>query len=193
VLLTGGDYIDPGLYSAKPSAKVRKTLSAADPIRDLVEVSLIREVFQQCKPMLAICRGQQILNVAFGGSLVLDIPAELPAARDHCRMDLKDRVAHEVKLADDSLLSKIFGRMVLGVNSTHHQAVKAAVRPFRVTARSPDGVIEAMELDLAERHLLPYLLAVQFHPERLIQRHTEFLELFRSFARACASGTKRSI
>jgi putative glutamine amidotransferase len=193
VLLTGGDDIQPSLYSARLTPKLRKTVSVADPARDLAEVSLIKEVFRQRKPLLAICRGQQMLNVAFGGSLIVDIPTELPKALPHCRMDAKDRPVHGIDLAPGSMLAEIFGKRQLQVNSTHHQAVRRAIRPFRVVGASPDGVIEAMELDLADRHLLPYLLAVQFHPERLIQRHPEFLEIFRTFARACASVKKTSI
>lgn len=190
VLLTGGDDIQPNLYTGKLSPALRRTLSPADPARDLAEISLIREVFAQRKPLLAICRGQQILNVAFGGGLIVDIPSQLPKAENHCRMDLKDRVAHSIVLSDDCLLRRVFGKRTLGVNSTHHQAVLEPVAPFRATAQSADGLVEAMELGLADRHLLPYLLAVQFHPERLIRRFPEFLEVFRTFTRACASDAK---
>jgi putative glutamine amidotransferase len=190
VLLTGGDDIQPELYSGSVSKALRKTLSEVDPARDLAEIALIREVFLQRKPLLAICRGQQILNVAFGGSLIIDIPSQVSRSQDHCRTDRKDRVVHAIELAPDSILARLFHRTTLGVNSTHHQAVRDVARPFRVVAQSREGIVEAMELDLAERHLLPYLLAVQFHPERLIQRYPEFLELFRSFTRACVSGRK---
>jgi putative glutamine amidotransferase len=79
------------------------------------------------------------------------------------------------------------------VNSTHHQAVREVAAPLRVTARSPDGVVEGMELGLAEGHLLPYLLAVQFHPERLIPQFPEFIEVFRTFVNVCALVRKKSI
>jgi putative glutamine amidotransferase len=190
VLLTGGDDIQPELYSPKLPPRLRKTVSPADRVRDLAEILLIREVFEQRKPLLAICRGQQILNVAFDGELIVDIPSQVPGAANHCRMDRKDRVVHQVELVKGSLLRQLLGKSACGVNSTHHQAVKQVVHPFRVAARSPDGIVEAMELDLAERHLLPYLLAVQFHPERLIERYPEFLELFRSFTRACGLGRR---
>jgi putative glutamine amidotransferase len=193
VLLTGGDDIQPSLYTTRLPVGVRRTLGPPDPPRDAADLCLVREVFSQKKPLLAICRGHQILNVAFGGSLVADIAKQVPGALRHCRMDKKDEVVHEVQLAKDSLLARILGTRPLRVNSTHHQAVAQAAGPFRVTARSPDGVVEAMELGLAEQRLLPYLLAVQFHPERLIKRYAGFLELFRSFTRACLPERKKSI
>lgn len=193
VLLTGGDDIQPELHSPSLPPRLKRTVGLTDPIRDLAELSLIHEVFAQRKPLLAICRGHQMLQVAFGGKLIVDIPSEVPKAINHSRMSLKDRVAHEIELGRDTTLSQIFGKSRLGVNSTHHQAIRSPVRPFRAAARSSDGIIEAIELGLAERHLLPYLLGVQFHPERLIEGNPEFLELFRSFARACVSARKASI
>jgi putative glutamine amidotransferase len=193
VLLTGGDDIQPGLYRQGVPARLKKTVGPSDPARDLGEIALIREVFRQRKPLLAICRGQQILNVAFGGKLFVDLAGEVPGALDHCRMDRKNEVVHSIRVEKDSLLAQACGRLELGVNSTHHQAVRGPAPPFRVTGRSSDGVIEAMELDLAEGHLLPYLLAVQFHPERLIQQYPEFVEVFRQFARVCALRKKDAI
>jgi putative glutamine amidotransferase len=192
-MLTGGDDIQPRLYTPRLSPRLKKTVSPADPARDLSELVLIQEVFRQRKPLLAICRGHQILNVALGGTLIVDIPKQRPEALNHKRMDRKDKIVHDVRLEPDSLLAQIFGRPVLGVNSTHHQAVAQVARPFRVTAVSADGIIEALELRRADRSMLPYLLSVQFHPERLVNGYPEFLELFRSFAEACASQSKRSV
>ena len=188
VLLTGGDDVQPDLYHpADLPPELRKTVGPSDPARDWAELNLIRETFRQRKPLLAICRGHQILNVAFGGELIVDIRLELPGALNHGRMDRKDEVAHEVEVVEDSTLFRILRKKVLGVNSTHHQGVREAVPPLRPVAVSGDGVIEAMELGLADRGLLPYLMAVQFHPERLIQRYPEFLGIFRSFTSACVS------
>jgi len=193
VMLTGGDDVMPELFKARLSPRLRATVSGTDPARDLTEMLLLAETFRRRKPLLAICRGQQVLNVAFGGKLIVDIPSEVPGAINHCRMDRKDAVVHPIQLAEGSLLAQIFGTTKLGVNSSHHQAVREAVCPFRVSARSQDGVIEAMELSLAERRLLPYVLAVQFHPERLIKRYPEFLKVFWSFTRACMSCRKKAI
>jgi putative glutamine amidotransferase len=193
VLLTGGDDIQPKLYAPRLSRRLQKTVSPADPARDLSELLLIQEVFRQRKPLLAICRGHQLLNVAFGGTLIVDIPSQKPKTIDHTRTDLKDRIVHDVELKPDSMLAQIFGKLTLGVNSTHHQAVARVAEPFRPSAVSSDGIIEALELNGSDRRLLPYLLAVQFHPERLIDRHPEFLGLFRSFVEACASQSKAPV
>ena len=193
VLLTGGDDVQTELYAPKVPQKLKKTVMHADPARDFTELALIQEIFRQQKPLLAICRGQQILNVAFGGDLIVDIPTQKPEALRHKRYDAKSRPVHEIALAPDSLLAELLGKQNIGVNSTHHQAVDNVAVPFRVSARSADGIIEALELNLAERHLLPYLLAVQFHPERLLERCPEFLALFRSFVEASASRSKKSI
>ncbi|MCI0535644.1 MAG: gamma-glutamyl-gamma-aminobutyrate hydrolase family protein [Verrucomicrobiales bacterium] len=193
VLLTGGDDVQTGLYAPNLPPKLKKTVLQADPARDWAELAVIEEVFRQQKALLAICRGQQILNVAFGGDLIVDIPSQLPRALRHKRFDMKSREVHEVTLAPDSLLAELFGTRQIGVNSTHHQAVGRVAKPFRVTAQSADGIIEALELNLAERHLLPYLLAVQFHPERLLERRPQFPALFRSFIEASASRSKRLV
>ena len=134
-----------------------------------------------------------MLNVAFGGTLYVDVGLEVPKALRHNCLERKNELVHPLTVVEDSLLCRHLGKTVKGVNSTHHQAVRKAAKPFRVTGRSPDGVIEAMELGLAERHLLPYLLAVQFHPERLLGRYPEFLKIFRSFIGACAWRRKESI
>lgn len=191
--MTGGDDVQPRLYTSKLPPRLKKKVSPADPARDLSELLVIQEVFRQRKPLLAICRGQQILNVALGGTLIADIPSEKPQAINHGRTDLKDKIVHSVRLEPDSLLSRILGQHSVGVNSTHHQAVARVAEPFRPTAVSPDGIIEGLELSRADRRWLPFLLAVQFHPERLIERHPEFLGLFRSFIEACASKAKRSV
>jgi putative glutamine amidotransferase len=193
VMLTGGDDIQPKLYTSKLPARLKKTVSPADPARDLTELVLIHEVFRQRKPLLAICRGQQILNVALGGTLVVDIPSAKPRALNHGRSDLKDKIVHKIDLEPSSHLSQIFGKRILGVNSSHHQAVARLAKPLRVTARSADGIVEAVELGRADQEWLPYLIGVQFHPERLIARHREFLKLFRSFTEACTAVSKKNL
>lgn len=196
VMLTGGDDVNPGLYTTNLSPQLKKTVSPADHARDLAELLLIQETFRQRKPLLAICRGQQLLNVAFGGTLIVDIGMQKTGATNHSRSDLKDRIVHEIDLAPESLVAKIFGKRRLGVNSSHHQAIDDLASLFRVTAVSPDGIVEAIELQPAQRSRLPFLLAVQFHPERLIKRHPEFLRLFERFTqacRACRLGSKKTV
>ncbi len=191
VLLTGGDDINPDLYKKKLSPALRKTVIMPPDAksRDLRELILIQEVFQQRKPLLAICRGFQMLNVAFGGELVVDIPTQLPGAVNHQRTDRAgEALTHEVPLTAGSMLSKITGKKALGVNSSHHQGVLETAEPFTAVARTKDGIVEAMELKPEAANgspRPPFFLAVQFHPERLV-KHREHLAIFSRFAEACA-------
>jgi putative glutamine amidotransferase len=185
VLLTGGDDIDPNLYTADLPARVARTVHRESPERDAFELQLIEEVFRQRKPLLCICRGHQILNVALGGTLYADIKLQIPQAQNHCRTDKKSQVVHDVRCAAGSLMAGIAGNDRLGVNSTHHQAVARIAKVLRATAVSDDGIIEGLELAPDARGLMPFLLSVQFHPERLFGQHAEHLNLFRRFIRAC--------
>jgi putative glutamine amidotransferase len=188
VLITGGDDIDPRLYAARLPRSIRKTVNITPDSgeRDFRELLLIQEVFRQHKPLLAVCRGHQILNVALGGTLIADIPRQWPGAQAHGRNEERDRVVHDVRLTPGSLLAKIVGGLKLGVNSTHHQAVARVAPPLRVTASSDDGIIEGLELKSGGSRWLPFLLSVQFHPERLEDRYPAHQAIFRTFARACA-------
>ena len=185
VLLSGGDDIQPEIYLDEVPVGLRRTVKVVDPVRDVHELVLIREVFRQRKPLLAICRGHQLLNIALGGTLLVDIGRQRPEAIKHDCMDRKDQPVHKAALTPDSLLAKMTGKRVLGVNSTHHQAVDRVADLLRVTASGPDGIVESLELAGSERGIVPFLLSVQFHPERLYERHPEFLELFRSLILAC--------
>jgi len=188
ILLTGGDDVEPRLYAnGLPKKALREVDITPDGgRRDLRELILIDEVFKQHKPLLAICRGHQILNVALGGTLIADIPTQLPKALNHRRSDKKHEIVHEVRLTPGSLLAKITGRQKLGVNSTHHQAVGEVAEPLQVAAVGVDGVIEGLELKPGGSRWLPMLLSVQFHPERLMDRYRDHGKIFRVFTRACA-------
>ena len=193
VMLTGGDDVQPKLYANHLPPKLRRTVGPADPARDLSELLLIDEVFRQRKPLLAICRGQQILNVALGGTLIVDISMQVPGALKHNRLDRKDEIVHKVALTPGSVLNKISGKQTLGLNSSHHQAVGRLGELLRVTGFSPDGIVEGLELAETAAGWLPWLVAVQFHPERLFEEHDVFLELFRNFTRACIANRKRPV
>lgn len=191
IVLTGGDDVDPKLYTKSLPDAVGRTVQRAHAARDSFEILLIFEAIRQHKPLLCICRGHQILNVALGGTLFADIPLQIPRAQNHSRTDLKDKVVHEVACEQGSLLARSAGGGRLGVNSSHHQAVDEVGRGLRVTARSPDGVIEGLEPAPESGGALPWLLAVQFHPERLFDRHVEHLEIFRALIRACRHERRR--
>lgn len=184
VLLTGGDDINPDLYNPKLPRKIRKTIEQTPDggARDMRELLLIEEVFRQKKPLLAICRGAQMLQVAFGGQLLADIPQQQPSRVNHRRLDAPLELVHEVALTPGSLVSKICKTSVLGVNSTHHQGILEPAEPLVATGKAPDGMVEVMEL---RAPLLPFFLAVQFHPERLLHKHVRYKNIFRSFVAAC--------
>jgi putative glutamine amidotransferase len=195
VLLTGGDDINPDLYAENLPKAIRRTVSQTpdDGARDWVELVLIDEVFSQHKPLLAICRGHQMINIALGGDLVADIQQQIPGALNHQRLDKASKIVHEVSLTHGSLLSKIAGNRKLSVNSSHHQAVIKAAEPLMATALSKDGLIEAMELKPEASHMLPYFLSVQFHPERLAGQHAEHQAIFQSFIKACVRQIRRKL
>jgi putative glutamine amidotransferase len=191
VLFSGGDDINPALYAKEVPAELLKTVEMPPDVksRDLRELILIEEIFEQGKPMLAICRGFQMLNVAFGRELIVDIPSQVPGAVNHARADKEgEKLTHEVPLTAGSLLSRITGRKSLGVNSSHHQGVLEPAEPFAAVARTEDGIVEAMELRPGQTNgspQLPFFLAVQFHPERLV-KHPEHQAIFSGFVKACA-------
>lgn len=191
VLMTGGDDIDPKLYARDLPQSLAKTVGPTDADRDVWEALMIAEIFQRQKPLFGICRAHQMLNVAFGGTLIVDIPTQMPKALNHSQMDRKTEPVHDVAIAPDSMLARITGRQSLGVNSTHHQAIDRLAGPLRAVATSSDGIIEAVELKM--KGSLPFLLAVQFHPERLIDNSEVFLQIFRSFIEACSHPRPKNI
>ena len=178
ILLPGGGDVLPSIYgeAAHPS------FSAAEPGRDEYELELTRRALEADVPLLAICRGIQVLNVACGGTLVQDILEQLPRALNHTLKDPPFAIAHDIWITQGSLLDRVLRERVEGdtcpVNSRHHQAVKATGEGLVVTATAPDGVIEAIE-DPSRR----FCLGVQWHPENFY-RTGEFRDVFEAFLAA---------
>jgi putative glutamine amidotransferase len=195
VLLTGGEDVDSRFYAKKLPPRLRRTVTVTPDggARDLRELMLIDQTFVQHKPLLAICRGHQMLNVALGGTLVPDIRIELPQAINHRRMDQRSEIVHTVRLTEAGVLAKITGKRSMGVNSTHHQAVGRVAAPLEVIARSDDGVVESMQLKPNPARMLPFLLSVQFHPERLANRYAEHRAIFAAFTQACVLHRERRL
>jgi putative glutamine amidotransferase len=163
LLLAGGDDVDPASYGHER----RPWLGVTTPLRDEVEIALARRAIEERMPLLGICRGIQSLNVALGGTLYQDIAAELPDALDHREgWDLQrtDVLAHPILVERDSWLAARLGTTELQVNSLHHQALRDVAPALRVTARAPDGVVEAVEGGPG------FVAAVQCHPEELVER-----------------------
>ncbi len=162
LVLQGGVDISPTNYGEKPLKKAW----AGDLKRDQYELALVKEFHQQNKPILGICRGHQLLNVAFGGSLYQDIKTFVPKALTHRDAVLYDQVWHEVKFSKDGLLAKIYkNTRNRKINSVHHQAVKELGKGLVIDAISPkDNVVEAILLK-QEKRSDPFCLGVQWHPE----------------------------
>ena len=159
-VFSGGGDVDPALYGGHLDA----TVHSIDPERDDFERALIPLVLEADKPLLAICRGAQILNVALGGSLYEDIPSALPAALRHDWYPNipRDYLAHTVEIEPGSRLAEILGTRKLRTNSLHHQAIRQPAPGLEVVARAEDDVIEAVELP-GKR----FAIGVQWHPECL--------------------------
>lgn len=170
LVLTGGEDVAPDRYGASPHPR----LGDVDPSRDAAEVALIDGARQRGLPILAICRGIQILNVALGGTLYQDLDSERPGPVPHSDETLR----HEVRVAAGSLLERTLGARSATVNSRHHQAIRDLAPGLKAVAWAEDGVIEAAEPKSATD---PWIVAVQWHPEDLTER-----ALFEGFARAVA-------
>ncbi|MCW8995780.1 MAG: gamma-glutamyl-gamma-aminobutyrate hydrolase family protein [Psychromonas sp.] len=177
LLLSGGDEdVQPHHYGEGPL----RGLNNVSPDRDLWEFALIKAAIRQNKPILGICRGCQILNVAFGGNLYQSLRLQYPGTGEHYpRKTEMHHLYHSVKIATDSLLYKLFGEKLM-VNSFHNMALKDIAPCFKVTARSSEGVIEGVE---SQEH--PFVVGVQWHPEALTKHHPHFVELFKAHISAC--------
>ena len=184
VLLTGGDDLAPALHRPDVSAELLARCDCAEPARDLMELTILDELFKTPKPLLAICRGHQLVNVALGGTLYVDLPSERPGHVIHAQMARRFEVVHSVEVLSGSAMRALYRRPSLGVNTTHHQAIHRLAEPLAATLLAPDGVIEGTELRPEHAGLLPWFRSVQFHPERLFDRHPEHACLFASFTGA---------
>jgi putative glutamine amidotransferase len=122
---------------------------------------------------------------ALGGRLIADIRRQVPGALNHQCLDKTGELVHEVSLTAGSLLARIAGKRILGVSSSHHQAVLEPAEPLMATARSSDGIVEAMELRPEAVRRAPFMLSVQFHPERLTEHYAEHRAIFLRFVQAC--------
>ncbi len=180
LVLTGGEDVDPARYGEKRHAKVLSVNAA----RDATEAALIKEAQKRGTPVLAICRGIQILNVALGGSLVQDISSQCETDIAHDDEGPRDARSHEISIEPDSLIAAAVGAEHVAVNSFHHQSVKRVADGMRVTARSPDGIIEGLES--TNEHW--WVMAVQWHPEEMTDSAEPWDRgLFKAFARKLES------
>jgi putative glutamine amidotransferase len=176
LLLTGGDDVHPRHYQ-------QEWFDVGVPVaseRDDFEMPLTRAYLSTGKPILAICRGIQLVNVIMGGTLIQDIP-HFVGSTHHSQTDPTGVPTHQVQVDENCRLARIFNGSIIDVNSHHHQCLDRVAAGLRVVARSEEGIIEAVE---HEHH--PYLMAVQWHPERLGTERWLHQELFDDFVRAAS-------
>ncbi|MGE3909679.1 MAG: gamma-glutamyl-gamma-aminobutyrate hydrolase family protein [Chloroflexota bacterium] len=179
MLFPGGLDVHPARFGEA----IHPTVTVDEPL-DGLELQLAQWATEREVTTLGICRGQQLLNVALGGSLIQDLPTE-GIQHPQSEAAIRDHLAHTIDVLPDSRLAAIFEATSFEVNSFHHQAVKALGRGLTPVAWSPDGVIEAVE---STEH--PWLLAVQFHPENLVASHEPSRRLFEAFVAACAERSR---
>jgi putative glutamine amidotransferase len=175
VLLTGGGDIDPVRYGESPVPQ----LGPVDPERDEAELTLARWALEDDKPLLAICRGEQVLNVAAGGSLYQDLPTQWPKGVNH--NESRDRgirglATHVLDVVPGTRLEEAVGSGALPVNTHHHQAVKELGAGLVVSGRAEDGVVEAIE---SAQH--GWIVGIQCHPEMMWHEHAWAARLFSAF------------
>lgn len=184
VLLPGGPDVDPAYYGEErhPATKI------IDDARDTLELTLARWMYEDDRPLFGICRGHQVINVAFGGTLVQDIPSEIVTELPHETPDTLPRstIRHEVMLDPDSRIASILGRTHVAVNSLHHQSVERPAPGVAITGYSPDGIVEALEAPDKR-----FVLSVQWHPEDLYGGDEAMRRLFESFVEAARESAVR--
>ena len=175
-VFTGGQDVDPALFGQE---KIPECGYQA-PLRDNQEIWMLRRLRELDKPVLGICRGLQIMNVAFGGTLIQDIPAQCPSAVTHLQQMPYELPHHQVTILRDSLLYSLVRKEHLSVNSMHHQAASQVASDFRITAWAEDGVVEAIELP--DRR---FFLGVQWHPEHMWKDYPSARSIWRGLVDAC--------
>ena len=175
-LFSGGCDIEPSRFGEQ----TKETCGNIQKRRDYLEFTIFRMVFEKKKPIMAICRGIQVINVALGGTLYQDIPTEIPSEIPHRQKEPRTEPSHEVKILSDTPLMELIGKERMPANSFHHQAIKALGKGLEVMALADDGVIEAVYYN-GENYILGY----QWHPERLSKFENGNRTLFDDFINAC--------
>ncbi len=176
LLLPGGVDVNPSAYGARADPT-----SEWDDRIDELEFRLVRWALERKLPVLGICRGLQVLNVALGGTLVQDLPSQRPEGVQHPRQGPRFSLTHRLTIVPGSRLSAALGEAQVRVNSLHHQGVDRLAPGLTISARAEDGLVEGVEMPGDG-----WVVAVQFHPEELFATQPYAARLFESFVAACA-------
>jgi len=175
IVFSGGGDIAPEYYHGEKHHRV----AGIEPLRDTIELNLLRAVVEDGKPFLGICRGIQTVNVGLGGTLYEHLGEQFRGEIDHAYPStMRTALVHDVKIEEGTRIAEVVGEPILKVNSLHHQGLRDVAPGLRVTAYAPDGLVEAVELP---DH--PFGLAVQWHPEWLTDQQPT-RNLFRAFVGA---------
>ena len=169
LLLSGGGDVHSLLYGEEPHPKTK----LQDPARDAMEFALVHAALERDLPLLGICRGIQVINVALGGTLIQDIPAQVRGACKHYSQGLAVLLLHSVTIEENTLLARLLGVQSLAVNSWHHQAPDRIGDGLRINCRAADGVIEGLESSTGKP-----VLALQCHPEECVPTYPQFQVVF---------------
>ena len=171
ILLAGGQDVSPQFYHEEPHQKLGET----SPSRDRYEMAIVKEAWSQQKPILAVCRGMQLLNVLFGGTLYQDL-SDFPSPIQHLQASSPDVGSHTVDFTSGSWLSGVYGEKYR-VNSYHHQGIKRLSESFRAVAWSRDGLVEGIEAMDSKRKAI----GLQWHPEMMIEKDPIMQSTFDAF------------
>lgn len=177
LLLSGGEDISSLYFGEEPIREVEEICYD----RDMTELELFKIAYERKIPIMGICRGHQLINVALGGKNYQDIYKQIPGIGGHtCDYNLQEGY-HNIEISPDSVMHEIFQKEKIVVNSLHHQAVRELGDNLKVTARALDGIIEAIESTNDN-----FILGVQFHPEAMAMKYKEFMKLFSYFINKCS-------
>jgi gamma-glutamyl-gamma-aminobutyrate hydrolase PuuD len=190
LLIVEGEDIQPKRYKARRE-NVRY-LEKTDPVKDEIEIRLLRHALRRKVPILGICRGSQLLNVVCGGTLYGDVRKEKRSRLKHIDYDHYDTHRHAVNLVPGSPLAHFYGRRRMLVNSYHHQGVRDLARRFKAMAYSDDDLVEAYYDPAAD-----FVMGLQFHPERMLREHAGNLRVWEAFGAAvharCSLRNKKAV
>lgn len=179
LLLVEGEDVDPARYKALPANS--KYVEATHPLKDKIEITLIRHALREKLPILGICRGSQLMNVVCGGTLYGDVQKEKKSSLRHIDPAHYDTYRHPVSLVAGTPLAEWYGRETLQVNSYHHQGIRNLARRLKPMAYAADGLVEAFHHPGAE-----FIVGLQFHPERMLEEAQGNWRIWKAFGSAVA-------
>ncbi|MCM3742434.1 gamma-glutamyl-gamma-aminobutyrate hydrolase family protein [Oceanobacillus luteolus] len=179
--LTGGDDIDPIYFNEEPHPK----LGTFQPERDAFEIEIIQKMLEKDKPILGVCKGAQMLNLATGGDMYQDIHSQIEGELvQHSQKAANYVPVHDVELTEGSLIHRLAGRKVIRVNSFHHQANRKPGKDLIISGLAKDGVVEVVESEVHQ-----FALGLQWHPEHMSARSDDEVsnKIYSGFVAACRS------